>query len=114
MTDDKQMSPSNTPTRQTEGMVRCSLTDKEIPAEEAYWAPPLITTGQLISTIANTFVRTPSNLGHILFEEQPDVPYDPEARDELASRRTMEQLKLLLFLLFIAALIAVPFFLILR
>jgi hypothetical protein len=81
--------------RPTEGTVTCALTGKEIDAKDAYWAPPLITAWQLVSTVGNTFVKAPGNLGHILFEELPEVPYDPEAREELASRRTAEQLKLL-------------------
>jgi hypothetical protein len=94
-------------------MVQCALTGKEIPASEAYWAPPLITARDLLSTIVSTAIHTPGSLGSVLFEEQPDVPYDPEAREELAARRTAEQARLLLVLLVILALIAVPIFLLL-
>ena len=98
----------------TEGTVRCALTGKEISAEEAYWAPPLVTFKQLLGTVTETLMRTPSNLGHVLFDEQPDVPYAPDARDELASRRTAEQLKLLLFLLLVVGIIVVPIVLLVR
>lgn len=90
------------------GEVRCALTGKTLRAEDAYWAPPLITARDLIGAVATNLLRTPSNLGHMLFDEQPNVPYDPEARELLASRRTAEQFKLLAVLLLIAALIIVP------
>jgi hypothetical protein len=95
-------------TPRSDEIVRCALTGKEIPASEAYWAPPLITTRQLISTIFSNLVRSPGNLRMILLEKEDDVPYAPDAREDLASRRTIEQLKLLGMLLFILALIAVP------
>ncbi len=97
-----------------EGPLQCALTGREVSSDEAYWAPPLITTWELISTIFTTLFQTPANLGHVLFAQQDDVPYHPEAREELAARRTTEQLKLLLVLLFIAALIAVPILFVFR
>jgi hypothetical protein len=51
-------------------------------------------------------------LGHVLFSEQPNVPYDPNVRDMLASRRSAEQLKLLIGLLVLATLIIIPIVLI--
>jgi hypothetical protein len=90
------------------GEVRCALTGKVLQAQDAYWAPPLITARELIAAVWTNLVHTPSNLGHILFDEQTNVPYDPEARQLLASRITVEQLKLLGVLLLIAALIVVP------
>lgn len=103
-------SPSDSP---SDGTVRCALTGKEISRDEAYWAPPLVTTQELISTIFTTLTHTPSNLGQVLMGEQPDVPYAPEARDELAKRRTTEQFKLLLLLLLIALVVVLPIYLLL-
>lgn len=94
------------------GELQCALTGRVLSADEAYWAPPLITTGELIKTVTTTALRTPSNLGQVLLDEQPNVPYAPEARQELGSRRSVEQLKLLGVLLVIAALIFVPIFLV--
>lgn len=94
--------------RPTTGTVRCALTGKEIPAETAHWAPPLITVRELFSTSLETLFKTPSNIKHVLFVKQPDVPYDPDAKEQLASRRTAEQLKFLLLLLVILAIIATP------
>ncbi|MCG8348009.1 MAG: hypothetical protein MI924_09550 [Chloroflexales bacterium] len=90
------------------GEVQCALTGKPINPHEAYWAPPLVTARQLIGTMATTLLQNPGNLGHILFDEQPNVPYAPEVREELGARRTAEQLKLLVLLLFIAAVILAP------
>ncbi len=106
------MAENHAPTSQTPtGMVQCALTGKELPAQEAYWAPPLITFRQLITAFFQTLTSNPGNLGHVLFAEQPDVPYDPEVREELASRRTSEQMKLILLLLALVALIILPIYL---
>lgn len=97
--------PPSPPAEGAAGMVRCALTGKELPSDQAYWAPPLVTAGELIRTVGVTLVRTPGNLGHVLFENQPDVPYDPEAREQLGARRQAEQLKLLGFLFLILVII---------
>ncbi len=68
----------------------------------------MITARQLVSTIYSTITRSPGNLGYILMAEQPNVPYSQDAREQLASRRSAEQLKLLLGLLLVVALIAAP------
>jgi hypothetical protein len=86
----------------------CALTGRPIAREEAYWAPPLITAGQLVSATLQTLTRSPGSLGHVLFEEQPNVPYAQDARDTLAARRSAEQLKLLVGLLTLAALVCAP------
>lgn len=88
--------------------LHCALTGRPIGADEAYWAPPLITARLLITTIVGTALRTPSNLGYVLFAEQPDVPYAPDVQGQLAARRSAEQLKLLLGLLLALALILAP------
>ncbi|NJN67926.1 MAG: hypothetical protein HC884_15065 [Chloroflexaceae bacterium] len=93
-------------------MVRCALTGKELPSDQAYWAPPLVTAWELIRTVSVTLVRTPGNLGQVLFDNQPDVPYDPEAREQLGARRQAEQLKLLGFLFAVLAVIVGIFYLI--
>jgi hypothetical protein len=92
--------------------LRCALTGKALRADEAYWAPPLITTRTLVATIVRTALNAPSDLGRVLMEEQTNVPYDPQVRDVLAKRRSAEQLKLLLLLMSLIALIVVPILLI--
>ncbi len=86
----------------------CSLTGQALTPAEVYWAPPLVTARQLVGTIITTLVHAPGNLGHVLFAEQPDVPYAQAVREQLAARRSAEQLKLLVGLLIIAVLIAAP------
>lgn len=90
------------------GEIRCALTGRPLTPEEAYWAPPLITTGQLVTTLFQTLLTAPGNLGQVLLGEQPNVPYAPEARQQLANRRSAEQLKLLALLLVLATLLIVP------
>jgi hypothetical protein len=89
------------------GELRCALTGRALKPEEAYWAPPLITAQDLVRTVFSNLL-TPSVLGAVLFGEQANVPYAPEAREQLAARRSTEQLKLLLLLLLVAALLITP------
>ncbi len=88
--------------------IYCALTGRKLQPEEAYWAPPLITASLLISTILRTLFNAPADLGRVLMEEQPNVPYAPEARELLARRRSTEQFKLLMVLLGLIVLIVLP------
>lgn len=90
------------------GDLHCALTGKLIHPDEAYWAPPLVTTRDLLTTLWQTLLSNPGTLGQVLMGEQPNVPYAPEARPELGRRRSIEQVKLLGLLLLIAALLIVP------
>lgn len=96
------------PTALVEEQLYCALSGRPISHDEAYWAPPLITARQLVATVLGTLVRAPANLGPILFDEQPNVPYASDVREQLAARRSAEQLKLLLLLLAAVALVALP------
>jgi hypothetical protein len=91
-----------------EEQLYCSLTGKPISGEAVYWAPPLVTARELVATTISALLRAPGSLGHILFAEQPNVPYAQEAREELAARRSSEQAKLLGVLLLAVALLAAP------
>ena len=86
----------------------CALTGVPVSAEEAYWAPPLVTFRQLTTAIIQGLTHSPGTLGTILFAEQPNGPYAPAAREQLAARRSAEQIKLLVGLLVVIALIAAP------
>jgi hypothetical protein len=86
----------------------CALTGKPVNADTAYWAPPLVTARELVAAIISGALHSPGTLSHILFAEQPNVPYDPAVRQQLAARRSSEQLKLLIGLLSAIALIVVP------
>ena len=105
--DHAQVSAASRP-QVIEEQLFCALTGKPVRSTEAYWAPPLITARELIATIARGAMTSPGTLGRILFDEQPNVPYAPEVREQLAARRSAEQLKLLVGLLFLVALIAAP------
>lgn len=88
--------------------LHCALTGRPVSAETAYWAPPLVTARELVAAIVGAAMRSPATLSHILFAEQPNVPYHPDVREQLAARRTSEQFKLLVGLLLAIALIVVP------
>ena len=92
--------------------VHCALTGRPISATEAYWAPPLVTARELVTTVVRTAIHAPDQLGQVLFDEQPNVPYAPDVREQLTARRSSEQLKLLGGLILLLALIAVPIVLI--
>jgi hypothetical protein len=110
--DTKQQPNAEKPAMIVDEQLYCSLTGKPIHPEEAYWAPPLITFRELVTTVSHTMMHTPNELGQVLFGEQPNVPYAQDSRDLLARRRSSEQIKLLIGLLIIAAVIATPIFLI--
>jgi hypothetical protein len=88
--------------------VFCALTGKPISAQEAYWAPPLVTARELVTTVVRCVITSPGMLSNILLDSQPDVPYDPAIREQLAARRSAEQMKLLVGLLLLIAFIAAP------
>jgi hypothetical protein len=101
------MSSSSAPEMVSE-QLHCALTGKPISQADAYWAPPLVTARDLVGVVFANILHTPGNLSHVLFGEQANVPYAQDARDLLAQRRTAEQLKLLVGLLVIVALIVLP------
>ena len=86
----------------------CALTGVPVSAEEAYWAPPLVTARELVTTVVRCAISSPGLLSNILLDSQPDVPYDPAMRERLAARRSAEQMKLLVSLLLLIALIVAP------
>ena len=108
MTSDIAHSITPQPAPTASGPLFCALTGKPVSPEEAYWAAPLITTRELITTLVTTLFTAPANLGHLLLSEQPNVPYAPDARDLLAKRRSAEQAKLLGIILIIGALVFTP------
>lgn len=108
MTTNFANSITSTPSTTVQGPLYCALTGRLLKPEEAYWAAPLITTRELLSTMFSTLRTSPGNLGYILMAEQPNVPYAPEAKELLAQKRSAEQAKLLGLLLLVAALILVP------
>ena len=91
-----------------EEQLYCALSGVPVKAETAYWAPPLVTARELVAAIVRGAMHSPGTLSHILFADQPNVPYDPAVREQLAARRSSEQLKLLVGLLAAIALVVIP------
>ena len=93
----------------------CTFCGKSLRDDEIRLGQPFITARQLMTTIVATLVRAPGLLSDLLFKELDQVPYCSECRDELAAKRTGEQLKFLLSVLLVMALVVgVPLFLMLR
>jgi hypothetical protein len=99
---------------QIDSEIRCAITGRSLRPDEAYWAPPLVTVRDLVTTVWKALTTAPGSLGQMLMGEQPNVPYAPEARQELARRRSVEQIKLLGLLLLIAAALIVPIMVLVR
>lgn len=92
----------------------CTSCRKALREEDIRLGQPFITARQLVATTATTAIRAPGLLADLLFKELDQVPYCMECRDELAARRTGEQLKFLLgMLLMMALVIGVPLYMIL-
>lgn len=108
MAVDHAVSPTTKRPQVIEEQLHCALTGKPVSAAEAYWAPPLVTARELVTAVVRGALISPGTLSSILFEEQPNVPYAPDVREQLAARRSAEQLKLLVGLLFLVALLVVP------
>lgn len=104
-----QVSPAPTTTATTCTVCRTALRDDDIKLGQ-----PFITARQLVTTIVTTALRAPGVLSDLLFKELDQVPYCADCRDELAAKRTSEQLKFLVGVLLIMALvIGVPIYLML-
>lgn len=87
----------------------CTVCHVALCADHTKMGQPFITARQLVTTTATTAFRAPAMLNDLLFKELDLVPYCVDCRDELASRRTGEQLKVLLgMLLVIALVIGIP------
>lgn len=104
-----QVSPAPMTTATTCTVCGTALRDDDIKLGQ-----PFITARQLVTTIVTTALRAPGVLSDLLFKELDQVPYCAECRDELAAKRTGEQLKFLVGVLLIMALvIGVPLYLML-
>jgi hypothetical protein len=98
----------------TPATTSCTMCRTPLCDEHQLLGHPLITARQLVATTASTAVRAPGMLGDILFKELDQVPYCAECREQVAAKRTGEQLKFLLTLLLVLALVlGVPLYLLL-
>lgn len=84
----------------SEETLQCARCGKALAPGEAKMGQPLITAGELLRIA----VRTPAALSG---PPLPDVPYCAECRPLIARQRTNEQLKVLLGILAVLAIIGV-------
>jgi predicted nucleic acid-binding Zn ribbon protein len=71
----------------------------------SYLGQPFIRARDLVTITATTAVRAPALLKDILVKELPQVPYCTECRTEIMARRQREQLKFMLGILMVVAII---------
>ncbi len=83
----------------------CTVCNTALCSTHVHQGQPFISAGQLVATTATTAFRAPAMLGDLLFKEMELVPYCESCREELAGKRTGEQLKFLLGILLIMALV---------
>lgn len=92
----------------------CTICQAALCTAHVQQGQPFITARQLVTTTASTAFRAPAMLGDILFKELDLVPYCAECREEVAGKRTTEQLKFLLTVLLVMAIvIGLPMYLML-
>ncbi|HYF61736.1 MAG TPA: hypothetical protein VD886_02915 [Herpetosiphonaceae bacterium] len=84
----------------SEEPLRCARCGKALAPGEAKMGQPLITAGELLRLA----VKAPAALGG---PPLPDVPYCADCRPLIARQRTNEQLKILVGMLAVLALVAV-------
>ncbi len=83
----------------------CTICTSALCAAHIHMGQPFISARQLVTTTATTALRAPSVLSDLLFRELDTVPYCAGCREELAAKRTTEQLKFLLGILLVLALV---------
>jgi hypothetical protein len=95
----------------TTATTTCTKCKSALCAEHVQMGQPFISARQLVTTTATTALRAPGVLSDLLFKELEQVPYCAECREELAARRTTEQLKFLIgMLLVLAVVIGIPMY----
>jgi len=90
----------------TETAETCTRCGKTLASDQVHMGQPLITAGEL----ARIAVKTPAMLAG---PSLPDVAYCATCRPIVAQQRTMEQIKVLSFVLLVLILIAVGIFVLL-
>jgi hypothetical protein len=98
----------------TTATTTCTVCRTALCATHTHQGQPFISARQLVTATTSTALRAPGMLSDMLFKELELVPYCTECREELAAKRTTEQLKVLLGILVILALvIGLPTYLVL-
>ena len=83
----------------------CTVCKSALCATHVQMGQPFISARQLVTTTATTALRAPGVLADLLFNELDMVPYCASCREELAAKRTGEQLKFLIGMLLVLALV---------
>lgn len=83
----------------------CALCRAALCDDHVHTGQPFITARQLVTTTASTAVRAPRLLGDILLKELDPVGYCAACRQEIAVKRQTEQMKFLLSVLLVVALV---------
>ena len=83
----------------------CTVCKSALCSEHVQQGQPFISARQLVTTTATMAIRAPGVLADLLFKELDLVPYCASCREELAAKRTGEQLKFLIGMLLILALV---------
>ena len=86
-------------------MATCTVCRAALCQEHVQMGQPFISARQLVMTTTTTALRTPGLLSDLLLRELDRVPYCDDCRAELAAKRTSEQLKVLLGILLIMAIV---------
>jgi hypothetical protein len=99
------MLQASTPTYDQQHEFVCACCHAPVCAADVQYGQPLITARQLISLTAITAFRAPKLLGDILLKELPPAPYCAPCRQKLPAKRQAEQLKFMLGVLLLLAVV---------
>ena len=84
----------------------CATCDTPLHDAEAQYGHPLITARQLTTMAVHTAIRSPKLFSEMMLKELSPVPYCTMCRQQLPAKRQAEQMKFLMGLLLVLALLA--------
>lgn len=84
----------------------CATCNTPLRDAEAQYGHPLITARQLTTMTIHTAIRSPKLFSEMMLKELPPVPYCTACRQQLPAKRQAEQMKFLMGLLLVLALLA--------
>ena len=100
------MAQSATAMYSTDTQLTCATCDTPLRDAEAQYGHPLITARQLTTMAVHTAIRSPKLFSEMMLKELPPVPYCTACRQQLSVRRQAEQMKFLVGMLLVFALLA--------
>ncbi len=90
----------------TDTELTCATCDAPLHDAEAHYGHPLITARQLTTMAVHTAIRSPKLFSELMLKELPPVPYCAACRQQLSAQRQAEQIKFLMGMLLVLALLA--------